>query len=73
MSFIEYRILILEGMGMEADFVEMQLRKAGFPFLARGVGSKEMFLTSLADFQPDLIIASNSVQRMDVLATLLQT
>ncbi|MCK5572763.1 MAG: PAS domain S-box protein [Bacteroidetes bacterium] len=73
MSFIEYRILILEGLGADASLVEMQIRKAGFPFIARGVGSKEMFLTSLADFQPDLVIASNSVQRMDVLATLNQT
>jgi PAS domain S-box-containing protein len=72
-SFIEYRILILEGMGAESDFVEMQLRKAGFPFVARGVGSKEMFLTSLSDFQPDLVVASNSVQRMDVLAALNQS
>jgi len=59
-------------MGAEVGFVEMQLRKADFPFVVRGVGSKEMFLTSLSEFQPDLIIASNSVQRVDVLATLTQ-
>ena len=72
MASKEYRVYILEHLPNDADQVEIQLRKGGFPYTARRISTKEMFAASLAENLPDLIIASTVIPRFDTLAALSQ-
>ena len=63
----ETRILILEPVPVDAEVIELQIRKAGVPFTSRRVANKEMFDLVAAEFVPDLIVAEQATPRCDVL------
>ena len=66
------RILILEHAPTDAELIELQLQKAKINFASKRVGTKELFLATYPDFDPDLVIANYSLPRFDVLAALTQ-
>jgi PAS domain S-box-containing protein len=63
----ESRILILEPVPVDAEVIELQLRKAGVPFTSKRVGTKEMFDRALTEFKPTLIVAEHATPRCNVL------
>ena len=63
----ESRILILEPVPVDAEVIELQIRKAGVPFTSRRVANKEAFDLIIGDFAPDLIIAERATPRCNVL------
>jgi PAS domain S-box-containing protein len=67
-----FRILILEHNPNDAEMIEAQLRKVGLGTSTKRVGTKEMFLRAIEEFDPDIIVADYSVPRFDILAALKQ-
>lgn len=67
-----YHILILEHSPNDAEMIEAQLHKVGLSATTKRVGTKEMFLRAIEDFDPDLIVADYAVPRFDILAALKQ-
>lgn len=63
----ESRILILEPVPIDAEVIDLQIRKAGVPFSARRVGTKEMFDRAFSEFKPNLVIAEHATPRCNVL------
>ena len=57
----ELRILILEDIVTEIEWMEHELRKAGITFTSRCVQKKEAFLKELEGFAPNLILADYSL------------
>ena len=66
----DLKILILENLPTDAELIEMQLRKANLSFSSKRASSKEVFLRTLQEFNPSLVIASNAVPRFDALTAL---
>jgi len=60
-------ILILEPVPTDAEIIDLQLRKAGFPFSSKRVATKDLFEKAFGEFSPDIVIADQSVTRFDVL------
>ncbi|MBP1678900.1 MAG: histidine kinase [Bacteroidetes bacterium] len=67
-----YHILILEHNPTDAEMIEAQLRKVGLPASTKRVGTKELFLRAIEEFDPDIIVADYAVPRFDILAALKQ-
>jgi PAS domain S-box-containing protein len=61
------RILIFEPVPTDAELIEMQIRKAGIHHTSRRISTKDLFQRTVAEFQPDLIIAEYAIPRCDVL------
>lgn len=66
----DLKILILENLQTDAELIEMQLRKANLTFTSKRVASKEVFLRSIQEFAPSLVIASNAIPKFDALTAL---
>jgi len=49
------------------------MRKAGIPFSAKRVGSKEMFMREFVESAPDIVVADTAIPRCDVLTLLRDT
>jgi PAS domain S-box-containing protein len=67
---VPLRILILEDVQMDAELVEYELERAGIPFAARRVDTREGFLRELGEFGPDLILSDYTLPRFDGMAAL---
>jgi len=67
-----FRILILEHNPNDAEMIEAQLRKVGLTTSTKRVGTKELFLRAIEDFDPDIIVADYAIPRFDILAALKQ-
>jgi len=65
-----FSIIIIDNDASQAELIELQLRKASISFSQVRVGSKEMFLATVRDAKPDLVIASTTVPKFDMLAAL---
>jgi signal transduction histidine kinase len=59
------KILMLEDVPEEAEWVERELRKAGLSFTARRVQTKEQFVAGVEDFAPDLVLADSKLPGFD--------
>jgi DNA-binding NtrC family response regulator len=68
-----YKIIILEKDPADAELIDHQLKKIGLKHSAVRVGSKEIFLSTVRDFAPDLVVANMAVPRFDILAALEQS
>jgi PAS domain S-box-containing protein len=68
-----YKIIILEKDPADAELIDHQLKKIGLKHSAIRVGSKEIFLNTVRDFPPDLVVANMAVPRFDILAALGQS
>src|SRR5262245_51289266 len=55
------KLLLLENTASDAESIKRELSKAGFDFEAQRVERREDFLKALAEFQPDLILAEDSL------------
>src|SRR5437867_3739635 len=69
----EIRILILEDVPTDAELIQAELRRAGFPIVAAVVESREEFVTALTGFDPHLVLSDKSLPRMDGITALLLT
>ncbi|MBP2672543.1 MAG: hybrid sensor histidine kinase/response regulator, partial [candidate division NC10 bacterium] len=72
MTGTTFRILILEHNPNDAEMIEAQLRKVALTTSTKRVGTKEMFLRAIEEFDPDIIVADYAVPRFDILAALKQ-
>src|SRR4030067_1250091 len=66
----ELRILILEDVATDAEWVEYDLRKGGIVFSSKRVETREDFIRELNDFAPDLILADYNLPSFDGLSAL---
>ncbi len=67
-----FHILILEHNPNDAEMIEAQLHKVALTTSTKRVGTKEMFLRAIEEFDPDIIVADYAVPRFDILAALKQ-
>jgi PAS domain S-box-containing protein len=65
--------LILEHNPNDAEMLEAQLHKVALTTTTKRVGTKEIFLRAVEDFDPDIIVADFAVPRFDILAALKQS
>lgn len=63
-------ILIVEDVPSDAEMAERVIRKAGIDFVSMRVESREAFLASLSEFNPDLILTDYRLPRFDGMAAL---
>jgi signal transduction histidine kinase len=64
------RILMLEDVPEEAEWVERELRKSGLAFTAQRVQTRAQFTAAVEDFAPDLILADSKLPGFDGRAAL---
>ena len=64
------RILFVEDRPEDAAVAERELRGSGLDFECRRVETKEDFLSSLADFEPTILISAYSLPRFDAMKAL---
>jgi len=57
----ELKILMLEDVPEEAEWVERELRKSGLVFTARRVQTQGAFTSAVEEFAPDLILADSAL------------
>ena len=55
---------------MDAELVEYELERAGIPFSARRVDTREAFLHELAELEPDLILSDYTLPGFDGMSAL---
>jgi PAS domain S-box-containing protein len=67
-----FRRLILEHNPADAEMIEAQLRKVELTVSTKRVGSRELFLRAIEEYDPDIIVADFAVPRFDILAALKQ-
>jgi signal transduction histidine kinase len=59
------KILMLEDVPEEAEWVERELRKSGLTFTAQRVQTKEQFTRAIEELAPDLILADSKLPAFD--------
>ncbi len=64
------RVLIIEDVPRDAELVEYELGRARIPFQARRVDTRELFMTELQAFAPDVILSDYTLPRFDGMAAL---
>jgi len=60
-----YRILFVEDIPADVEFMERQLKLANIDFVSKRVYEEEGFLEALANFSPDIIICDHSLPHFD--------
>ena len=64
------RILILEDSPIDAEMMELVLRKGGLVFTSRRVDTLDAFIRALEEFKPDVILSDYHLSGFDGLAAL---
>ncbi|HMK54977.1 MAG TPA: PAS domain S-box protein [Methanobacteriaceae archaeon] len=59
------KLLILEDVPLDAELVEVELKRAGLDFESIRVEKEHEYLTGLKEFQPDVILADHSLPQFD--------
>jgi len=63
-------ILMVEDLATDAQLIERELRKANIDFVSKRVESKEAFLKTLTEFQPDIVLSDFSLPQFSGLEAL---
>lgn len=66
----ELLVLMLEDVPADAELIQHELRKAGLPFTAARVDTREDFLRAIEKRAPDIILADYKLPRFDGLSAL---
>ncbi|MGI8966954.1 MAG: response regulator [Limisphaerales bacterium] len=64
------RILLLEDVATDAELIQMELRHAQIPFVIRCVETRDDFLRSLREFEPEIILSDYSMPQFNALEAL---
>ena len=64
------RILLLEDVVTDAQLIKHELRKSNIPFVIECVESRQAFLKSLSEFQPDIILSDFSMPGFNAMEAL---
>src|SRR4051794_14184348 len=59
------RVLILEDIESDAEFLRRELKRAGINFTARCVDNRAGYLEALQEFNPDIILSDFSMPSFD--------
>ena len=59
------RVLILEDIATDAEFVQRELRRAHIQFIAQCADNREGYLRGLQEFNPDIILSDFSMPSFD--------
>jgi len=61
----EIRVLILEDVPLDAELIEIQLKREGLEFKSKIVDNEEMYRKVIAEFKPSIILADHSLPQFD--------
>lgn len=64
------KVLILEDVPLDAELVELELKRSGVEFESIIVEDEKDYLEGLEDFQPDIILADHSLPQFDGITAL---
>ncbi|MBI3005868.1 MAG: response regulator, partial [Ignavibacteriales bacterium] len=64
------RVLIVEDIDADAELMELELKRAQLPFVARRVSSREEFIEAIDSFQPDIVLADYLLPQFSALEAL---
>ena len=64
------KVLILEDVPLDAELSERELRKEGLDFLSLRVETKDDFIKEITEFNPNIILADQSLPHFDGLSAL---
>ncbi len=61
----EIRVLILEDVPLDAELMEIQLKREGIKFISKTVDTEQMYRKEIDEFQPSIILADHSLPQFD--------